>query len=131
LGAPAFFDPAAAPQLPAVVSDVPWGGGDPGDAALILQASSKGSGPANRERSLAGARVPESLQVFAPPDPTRVPIGGPSGSATGGGGAAGSQAILLVAMLAVSLSGLVSKRLRPDAAPWRSTMLAPRLERPG
>jgi hypothetical protein len=56
--------------------------------------------------------------------------GGAATSASGGIGSA-APAVALLAVLAVWGMGFFSNRLDMDLAPWRSTLLASRLERPG
>lgn len=70
--------------------------------------------------------------------PVGSPISSPApasgaGPAAGGGIGSGAPAIALLAMMALSLLYLVQMpgRLNLDLAPWRSTLLASRLERPG
>jgi hypothetical protein len=86
---------------------------------------------ASVERSGVAPLPATPVLDFAPPDQTRVPIGGATVGASGGIGTAGPPAIAFVAVLVLVALGFLPKRLALNPVPWRSTLLAMRLERPG
>lgn len=68
----------------------------------------------------------------SPPVTAALPPGGAVGTAGGGGGAAGAVAAAILALAAVALlRALLPGLLAWDLLPWRSALLALRLERPG
>jgi hypothetical protein len=81
------------------------------------------------QQGLADATADAPL---TPPVSASLPPGGAVSPAGGGGGAAGAAAAALLALAAVALlRALLPGLLAVDLLPWRSALLAFRLERPG
>jgi hypothetical protein len=92
---------------------------------------SSGPAPSVGRRAAAPPAVPAQATLSAPPEQTRLPIGG---ATAGGGGGLGSFAppvAAWLATLALSLATILFARFCPDLPCWRSTRLTLRLENPG
>jgi hypothetical protein len=81
-------------------------------------------------RALSPRSTPE-VALYAPPPQTRLPIGGAAAGGSGGLGSAAPPVAAVFAALALSLATIFFARFSLDLAPWRSTLLASRLGRPG
>jgi hypothetical protein len=91
----------------------------------------QGNDPAPHRR--LGA-MPSTSQLVPMPAPSSQGGPSPGGAAaglSGGIGTAGPPSIALVAVLALAVSVLLSKRLAAEPEPWRSIVLPLQLERPG
>jgi hypothetical protein len=105
-----------------------------------VRASAGGSAPERSERRAAHgvhrrAGEPQRVSTVVPDVPVPAQSQPPLGSATAGSGgglgapaSAGATAFLVLVM---SVSILALRRFSLDLAPWRSTLLASRLEHPG
>jgi hypothetical protein len=106
------------------------------EAAVLAPGQFVGPDPGRSDdrvlRAGAGAGSAATAPASAPlaPAPSGPFRGGAATSASGGIGSA-APAMALVAVLAVWGMSFFSNRLDLDLAPWRSTLLASRLERPG
>ncbi len=115
--------------------------GEPLGAAVLLAAGEFATEPVvtpiSPSNGLARKVTHSASPLPAPPSPVApvplpAPIGGGGSSAAGAGGAASaSSTVLSVAGLNLPRLNSVAQRLELDLAPWRSMLLASRLERPG
>jgi hypothetical protein len=87
-------------------------------------------GSAMHKRSGLGTHVAPPASAPVPPLPALFSGGGASAAGGGGIGSA-APAIALLAALIVWALNFFSGRIDLDFAPWRTTLLASRLERPG
>jgi hypothetical protein len=112
---------------------VPTAGTQPG--ATRTTTAADGAAPLGATELVATtsvATVPvATLSVATVPVATLPTHGGASVGSSGGMWTAGPPAMVLVAMLALSVSSLRSRRFALSSAHWRSLVLATRLERPG
>jgi hypothetical protein len=92
--------------------------------------SGQASGAVMHKRSGVAIHLPAPASAPVPPAPA--PLSGGGGAAAGGGGVgSAAPAIALLAALVVWALNFFSGRVDLDLAPWRTTLLASRLERPG
>ncbi len=91
----------------------------------------RGSDKSHRARRPRGSPVQSSVTAaIAPPISPTLPASA-AASGAGGGLAAGAAGALLMAAALWLLQALLPGRLALDLFPWKSTLLALRLERPG
>jgi hypothetical protein len=74
--------------------------------------------------------IPQVLSP-APPDQTRLPVGGGAAAGGGGVGSVAPSVVAEFAALGIALTTILLARWSLDRATWRSTLLAARLEHPG
>jgi len=83
-------------------------------------------------RSGAAPRPIPQLALRGPlPAQTLLPIGGASAASSGGFGSAAPPVMAALEGLSLALATILLAGFSLDLAPWRSTLLASRLERPG
>jgi hypothetical protein len=87
--------------------------------------------PSVGRRAAAPPATPAEATLSAPPEQTRLPIGGGTAGGGGGVGSVAPPVAAWLATLALSLATILLARFSLYLPCWRSTELTLRLENPG